>query len=298
MSAPSKRDDPACAEEELYTSPRTRRPGSDPDVIVVVGGKEFEEYSYNLRSWSDYFDAAFRSGMKESKYKRFEFPDRNPEEWSWILSLVAPMSSERLTNENFLKALPWFDELCSRQGLDECDRVLSSEVLPEILPANFDFNTLLSNVDVYKDMAENFEKVLGFLRTSHKYSLPKSKASCSSIVCHVLNNAPFLALEGGDSVRERLVSVIKDDPECLNEFWPAAGPHRNILHTLINSEMGEYLLLFIFTARATKQIKDHEQEQINEIINKVPGFIGRDLRRELKNRSFIVHLFPDNWNTT
>lgn len=69
----------------------------EPDVTVVVGGKEFREYRQALRCWSGYFDVAFRSGMKETQSKRFEFPNRNPAEWEWIVSLMAPMSRERLT---------------------------------------------------------------------------------------------------------------------------------------------------------------------------------------------------------
>ena len=54
---------------------------NEPDVIVVVGGKEFHEHSHHLRSFSGYFDAAFRSGMKESQLMRFELHGRDPREW-------------------------------------------------------------------------------------------------------------------------------------------------------------------------------------------------------------------------
>jgi BTB/POZ domain len=50
-------------EESQAKKPRTGCVG-EPDVIVVVGGKEFQEHSKHLRCWSDYFDAAFRSDMK------------------------------------------------------------------------------------------------------------------------------------------------------------------------------------------------------------------------------------------
>ncbi|CAB9522625.1 expressed unknown protein [Seminavis robusta] len=86
-------------------------PGPEPDVIVVVGGTEFHEFSYQLRSWGcGYFDAAFRrTEMKQSG--RFEFPDREPEEWKLIKALAAPFSKAKLDESNVWKAVSWFDEL-------------------------------------------------------------------------------------------------------------------------------------------------------------------------------------------
>ena len=112
------------------------RSSLEPDVVVVVGGKEFREYSQSLCSWSDYFDAALRSGMKETKTMKFEFPDRDPEEWELIIALMAPMATEKVTDTNVLTALSWLDELSSKPGLLECDKVFSSKVIFPLMLSN------------------------------------------------------------------------------------------------------------------------------------------------------------------
>ena len=95
-----------------------------PDVMVVVGGQVFHEYSYSLRCWSGYFDAAFRSGMKESKSKRFEFPNKDPQEWELLRSLFVPFPREWVGVNNYHILYPWFELLGSSPGLHECDKVV------------------------------------------------------------------------------------------------------------------------------------------------------------------------------
>ena len=97
------------------------------DVVIVVGGKEFHEYRQSLRCWSGFFDAAFRSGMKESNTQRFEFYDKDPKEWELVASLVSPMSADRVTMANVYKLLPWFDHLECKRGLEECDSLLHTQ---------------------------------------------------------------------------------------------------------------------------------------------------------------------------
>ena len=109
------------------------RSSEEPDVVVVVGGKEFKEYRQILRCWSGYFDAAFRSGMRESKSQRFEFPDRNPEEWTWIVSLLEPLSTSKITMDTLPVALDWFGMLCSTCGLEACDQFLCKNFLSKCL---------------------------------------------------------------------------------------------------------------------------------------------------------------------
>lgn len=70
-----------------------RKCSEEPDVTIIVGGTTFRGYRQTLRCWSGYFDAVFRSGMKEEKTKKFEFPDRDPEEWQLIMSLVGPFAT-------------------------------------------------------------------------------------------------------------------------------------------------------------------------------------------------------------
>ena len=145
------------------------RSSMDPDVVVVVGGVEFNEYSQSLCAWSDYFDAALRCGMKEAHSKRFEFPDRDPKEWEMILALAAPFSECKLTDDNVHIALSWFDELCSRSGLKACDRYLA-----ESLKAQLGCSTsLLRDSMVLRDMIIRSSVAAA----NYSYSLPKTKKS-------------------------------------------------------------------------------------------------------------------------
>jgi BTB/POZ domain len=100
----------------------------DPDVSIIVGGIEFKEYRHTLRCWSEYFDGAFRSGMKESQNMTFEFPDEDPGEWELIMALTAPLPSLNVTKENLDTALLWFDRLGSKRGLELCDRFILQTV--------------------------------------------------------------------------------------------------------------------------------------------------------------------------
>ncbi|CAB9501340.1 expressed unknown protein [Seminavis robusta] len=101
------------------------RSREEPDVTIVVGGVEFKEYGQTLRCWSDFFDTALSSGMKEAVTKRFEFPDRDPKEWEWIVSLMSPIAPVTVDKENLPIALSWFDQLSSPIGMKECGGVLN-----------------------------------------------------------------------------------------------------------------------------------------------------------------------------
>jgi hypothetical protein len=98
----------------------------EPDVVIVVGGKEFGEYRQLLRLWSGFFDALFRSGMKESETNRIELADKDPKEWELISSIVAPFSSNKVTMDNVQIVLPWFHGLLCPQGMEQCNEAFSS----------------------------------------------------------------------------------------------------------------------------------------------------------------------------
>jgi len=182
------------------------RSSEEPDVTITVGGKVFREYRQQLRSWSDYFDAAFRSGMIENITKSFEFPDRNPKEWSLIMSLVAPCPTERITKDNVYVALSWFDELCSSRG--SCDKVLCADVIDVLLPE-------------YEDLTEEsqtseMDGVLHALATVLRYDLKESKRVCFEKICRFLNEAPHL-LQFEQLVR--IVSFLQSHEECQSALW-------------------------------------------------------------------------------
>jgi hypothetical protein len=193
-----------------------RKSKTEPDVTIVVGGVEFKELGSFLCYWSEYFSAALASGMKETETKHFEFPDRDPEEWEWIISLMVPMSKVKLTKEKLDVALSWFDELCCPVGLEECDRILCEETLEqlarEVRSGEYDLETTASLLDV--------------LDTAVRYQLHHSKKRCLERLGNVLpqsgqNRTVDLKM------LERIVSLIKVDEECKNglkhplkDFWP------------------------------------------------------------------------------
>ena len=100
----------------------------ESDTTVIVGGVEFNEYSQHLSAWSDYFDKALSSGMKEATSKRFEFAHRSPKEWETIKSMLTPFATYTVGFENVSFLVSWFDELCSPKGLSICDLFLSKTV--------------------------------------------------------------------------------------------------------------------------------------------------------------------------
>ncbi|CAB9507287.1 expressed unknown protein [Seminavis robusta] len=176
----------------------------EPDVTIVVSGQEFLEYSQMLCSWSDYFEKALTSGMKESKSKRFEFPDRDPKEWEMIVALVKPLASMKLDKSNVFTALSWFSELCSPQGLQECDCVLSS---------------LLEAVVT---VASSHEMVLDILDASLNFCLPRSKERSFATVKSILDNAELMPEKAWV---QRFITVAQGHKDCLGDMWNALETH-------------------------------------------------------------------------
>ena len=86
-----------------------------PDVVVVVGGTTFYEYSQLLCSSCDYFDAAFRVGMTESQTQRFEFADRDPAEWELVRTFFCPFGA-KVTMENVFTIVPGLTSYVVQQG--------------------------------------------------------------------------------------------------------------------------------------------------------------------------------------
>lgn len=121
--APRSDDEPEAKKQCLYGI------HGKPDIVVIVGGKKFYEHSSLLRQWSGYFDAAFRSGMKETHTMTSTFPEMNPDEWELIMSLLVPFSNNDISIENIHIFLPWFHLLCVTRGLTACDEFLCGEDL-------------------------------------------------------------------------------------------------------------------------------------------------------------------------
>ncbi|CAB9506446.1 expressed unknown protein [Seminavis robusta] len=178
------------------------RPGFaiKPDVVVVVGGIEFQESSYALRVWSEYFDAAFRSGMQESTTKRFEFPDKNPEDWKFIMSLLDPFSDAEITKQNVDVVLSWFDELCVTRGLKGCDNALYEMVKPT------------SSINSATELAT----IVKQLSKSLQFDLRKTKAKCLKLVCGVVKAKPLWLKKGQ---LEPALNLVIEYIDCREVLW-------------------------------------------------------------------------------
>jgi BTB/POZ domain len=180
------------------------RSSQKPDVTIVVGGQEFQEYSQALRCWSDYFDKALGSGMKESKTMRFEFPDRDPKEWQLITAIIRPLAAQRISKDNVFVVVSWFAELCFPLGLQECDSVLES-LIEEI--------GILDPSEIEQE-EEVHDLVLQVLEASLNYSLPKSKSESFLKVANILEDSMPTK-----SWVVRLVSIVSVHEEVVGELW-------------------------------------------------------------------------------
>lgn len=171
-----------------------------PDVTVVVGGVEFEEYSHSLRLWSGYFDAAFRSGMKESETKRFEFPDKNPREWEFIRQLFLPFPKKKIDKANYFILYAWFSELCSSSGLLECDEVMD-EVIDDA---------------VKKGRPDLLVTALEHCIQWQRY---KIKMRCAAELHFVLSMLVLPVVGFDAKLILRLLSVLLKDKPCQQSLW-------------------------------------------------------------------------------
>ncbi|CAB9499654.1 expressed unknown protein [Seminavis robusta] len=183
-----------------------------PDVVVIVGDTEFEEYSHNLRCWSGYFDGAFRSGMKESESKRFEFPDKDPKEWELIRSLFVPLSKAKVTQENYPILHPWFEMLCCKSGLDDCDDVVCKVV---------------SRVRVKKSTG-CVERIVSVATKCIEWNRNIPKDKCLDVLKSVLQDPSDWTLDA-TGVLSILALVAKDESVCKT-LWP-------LVKTFLPSEM-------------------------------------------------------------
>ena len=183
----------------------------EPDVVVIVGGKEFKEYSNYLCSISEYFDAAFRSGMKESQEMKFEFPDKNPDEWEFIMSLSTPLASTEIDEDNLDVALTWFDELCSTKGLATCDRALYAILDSEEFSWIYCLHKTPEDTSTIACRRETVRRVLDYTAKCYQFNLTDSLTECEELLAGVFKAAPtLLTLEG----------VFKAGPTLLTlESW-------------------------------------------------------------------------------
>jgi hypothetical protein len=166
----------------------------EPDVVVIVGGTEFHEYRQVLRCMCGYFDGAFRSGMKESVTKTFEFPDKDPNEWKLLMSVMAPGASNvtQLTRDNIDIILRWSDELCISHLPQVCDMIYGNEIFSG--QETLDLKDLedLQGIKKRTSARKWLPKLLDGFGTSQKFGLETTKSRIASALKCILNGAPEL----------------------------------------------------------------------------------------------------------
>lgn len=192
----------------------------DPDVTLIIGGQEFKEYSHSLCSWSGYFDRALSSGMKEEITYQFEFPDRSPKEWEWIVSLMAPMATAKVTKQTLGTAIDWFDFLCSDIGLAECDNVMFRCLLP--LFGVQPFQPFVAEPQKPGVDASLLALIMENMETCVAYNMKFSKERCIGVVQQTLLTNPTLLSK---DMLQLITRLIKEDAKCRNLIWNALDTH-------------------------------------------------------------------------
>ena len=249
----------------------------EPDVVIVVGGKEFHEYRQSLRCWSAFFDAAFRSGMKESKTQRFEFPDKDPKEWELVASLASPMSADRVTMDNVYKLLPWFDHLESMRGLEECDSLLHTQAERALKLISEESIGNKTRSDVAN--AELQSCLTDIMPTSLEYNLQKSLRQCIIIVQNVLSHhAHILSLDD----LKRIVSLMATHEVCRTEicrYLPSAPSMEHKICSLVFQEsFPHYLHAEIKRQAAKRKFRQFEIKLTHLVHHSKNELLRNDLR--------------------
>lgn len=293
------------------------RTSADPDVTLVIGGKTFQEYSHSLRTWSGYFDRALSSGMREEDTLEFDFPDRDPKEWEWIISLMAPMAEERVTMEKLSVALDWFDFLCSNLGLKACDKVLSQHLsstaaetkeltisrsicqcgrihshhFPSALAPTPTIPTETKRPDI---TAEQLSLVMRNLGTVVQYNLEESKAVCFKTVRMALVNHATLITK---DTLETITCLVKETVECRSHFF---GPLKTHLPASISEEQADMLLannMLHEMAFLQMQQDKHRlaQKRMVEVMEKQRRTDLTKTKKDFKQDSIWGPLVPDRW---
>lgn len=251
--------------KEGFISPNPcTKSSEEPDVVIVVGGKEFYEYRQVIRCWSGYFDAALRSGMEESKTRRFEFPDRKPEEWVWIVSLLGPMTKTRLTMDTLPIALDWFDMLCSPCGLAACDQLLSQSYLSKLVGNDC--------------CTAHLPAIVGYLGTSMQLGLEQSKKKCFLILQYALIRCVAWFAANKDTL-EQITSLAKEYAECFEQLWSVLKMYvppsiceeklkvllqANLLHEFIFLEMNLRSML-------SKSLREERPPEVRDLTDESNG---------------------------
>jgi hypothetical protein len=216
-----------------------------PDVVVVVGGVEFFEYRQVLRCISDYFDAAFRSGMKEAQNSKFEFVGKNPEEWELLMQVMAPASPTRITQPQLDIILQWADELCIPRLPVQCDDLFAERILSEdfeyrIVEEDSKTTTTTSSPPPKRmklRKSQYYAKLIASWEVAVKFQLERCNRGVFAILSEAIHSEPyFLDLHS----IQQMIAILKCDEQCRTTIWPFLEPHLH--YELLEQKSPEELL--------------------------------------------------------
>ncbi|CAB9506574.1 expressed unknown protein [Seminavis robusta] len=228
--------------------------------------------------------------MKETATKQFEFPDRKPEDWELIASMVAPFPKAQITKDNVSTALSWFDELCSARGLEICDKVFCEDVI-WVLLTDTKSEPLLSSESELEAMRSERAQVLEKLQTSFTFSLTRSKGACFAILHRCLEDAPYLF--GMEEVNILVAFLAKHD-ECKEQLWECLKEY--VPSTVSNWQFEELLGQDLFPALLHGEMALHDQEaRFKRQVAKVADGLSSYARSQLGQDDYICrNLFSQN----
>lgn len=245
MPSPDSRYSREEAENLLYQQ-QTRR--EEPDVTVVVRGREYPHYSQVLCLASEYFDAALNFNeysLREAESKRIEFPDEDPNEWELFASFLEPFSQTKITKFNVVTLIPWFHKLGVTSMLKECDQVYVDMVVPPFQRKCWNFQGHLVSIPDVKDQRKKLCDMLNAYAFSSMYDLTITKARATRALRRIISFSPhFFDLD----CITLLVDTL-DQEDARKDLWSAVKeyiPQELQLdepQSLVSNKLFPYLLL-------------------------------------------------------
>ena len=182
----------------------------EEDVLLKIGDTEFRESSHYLCYWSEYFAAAFRSGMKEATTKRFEFPHRKPEEWRRIKNVLDPFHEDRLTWTNVDAFLPFATELGIALMIDHADDIISNV---------FRCDGQFEDPPYYDHFCTS--KLLESLKMIHQYDLKRSEPVALEYIQEYWSRNPQLFWSDNDEIFE----ILAENKGLCDNLWYLIEPY-------------------------------------------------------------------------
>jgi hypothetical protein len=198
--------------DDAHTPKRLK--AMDPDVTVVVGGVKFYHYKAFLCSSCDFFDTALAADMREKENSVIEFPDKNPDEWLEVYSFLEQLSvtncdllilKGRITAENAMKLITWFDFLGLKVLAEHCDLVICDEINKAFRRFSSAFN-------------DSLDSLTAFWEKCRSAPCPKLK----ECIVSNMENWPYLCDEPWP---QPLTKQLLLDDEYGDRFWPKFRDH-------------------------------------------------------------------------